>query len=129
MEYTKYDAKTGIITWVISADEEMLTENDFPNIPGAYDASTHFVDIATDPPEIKERPSIKTKQNKTEIKADGAELVKFSKLPKPCKVQVNGEEYQVEDGVFEWGTRLPGVYVVRVVAFPFLDWEGTVKAV
>ena len=129
MEYTKYDAKTGMITWVISADEEMLTENDFPNIPGAYDASTHFVDIGTDPPEIKERPPMKTKQNKTEIKADGAELVKFSKLPKPCKVQVNNEEYQVEDGVFEWGTRLPGMYVVRVVAFPFLDWEGTVTAV
>ena len=72
---------------------------------------------------------MKTNQNKTEIKADGTELVKFSKLPKPCKVQVNGEDYQVKDGVFEWGTRLPGVYVVRVVAFPFLDWEGTVTAV
>lgn len=129
MDFTKYDQKTGMITWVISADEEMLTENDFPNIPGAYDASAYFVDIGTDPPEIKERPPMETKQNKTEIKADGAELVKFSKLPKPCKVQVNNEEYQVEDGVFEWGTRLPGVYVVRVVAFPFIDWEGTVTAV
>ena len=129
MEYTKYNAKTGMITWVISADEGMLTENDFPNIPGAYDSSTHFVDVEAAPPTIKERPPMKIRQNKTEIKADGADLVKFSKLPKPCKVQVNGEEYQVEDGVFEWGTRLPDVYVVRVVAFPFLDWEGTVTAV
>ena len=129
MEYTKYDPKTGMIAWVISADEDMLTEEDFPNITGAYDSSTHFVDVEAAPPTIKERPPMKIRQNKTEIKADGADLVKFSKLPKPCKVQVNNEDYQVDDGVFEWGTRLPGVYVVRVVAFPFFDWEGTVTAV
>lgn len=127
---TEYNPQNGFLMGIWTVEEEMLPEIGVHYyIEGGYDKNEFFVDVEAAQPTIKERPPMKIRQNKTEIKADGAELVKFSKLPKPCKVQVNGEDYQVKDGIFEWGTRLPGVYVVRVVAFPFLDWEGTVTAV
>lgn len=129
MEFTKYNAKNGMIACVITCDQDMLTPDDFPNIPGAYNQDAYFVNIKAVPPKAQKRPKMKISQSATRIKADGVEVVKLSKLPKPCAVLVNGFEYEVKDGVFEWGTRLPGVYIVRVVAFPFLDWEGTVTAV
>lgn len=127
---TEYEPLDGSLMGVWTVEEETLDKIGIHYyVEGEHDSKNFFVEIDTEAHEVKPRPKQATKQNKTEIKADGIELVKFSKLPQPCKVHVNSEKYQVEDGVFEWGTRLPGVYVVRVVAFPFLDWEGTVTAV
>lgn len=129
MDYTKYDPKTGMIAWVISSDENMLTAEDFPHIPGAYDTAGFFVDIAASPPAIKKRPPQSTRQDKETIAADGEEIMTLSALPVPCMVEVDGDRYEVADGLFEWGTRRAGEYALRVTAFPFLDWEGTVTAV
>lgn len=126
---TEYNPNNGGLMGIWSMETEDLDKIGVDNyIHGAYDKNFFFVDIQFDPPEIKERPEMEILQSTALIKADGVEVVEFSGLPTPCVVSVNDSEYEVDDGVFEWGTRLPGVYVFRVVAFPFLDWEGTVEA-
>ena len=128
MYYTKYNPKNGMIEWVINCEENMLTENDRPNISGNYGAGAFYVDVAASPPLAKRRPPQNTRQSRRNIAADGVETITLSALPVPCRVDVDGERYDVEDGIFEWGTRRAGEYSLRVTAFPFLDWEGTVTA-
>lgn len=129
MEYTKYNPDNGCIDWVIVSDESMLTDDDFPNIAGAYDSNYFFIDITNSRPIAKSRPMQSTRQDKKTITPNGEDVVTLSGLPVPCCVMVDENEYKVDDGLFEWGTRRAGEYALRVVAFPFLDWEGAVTAV
>ena len=52
----------------------------------------------------------------------------LSGLPIPCNISINGTAFDVKDGLLEMTTLLPGDYVIRAEAFPFVDWEGKVTA-
>lgn len=47
----------------------------------------------------------------------------LNQLPMPCKVFINQSEYQVEDGEIELVFDQPGIYKVKISAWPFLDKE------
>ncbi|MCX5472702.1 hypothetical protein OSH04_13340 [Alcaligenes sp. A-TC2] len=47
----------------------------------------------------------------------------LKQLPMPCKVFINQSEYQVEDGEVELVFDQPGIYKVKISAWPFLDKE------
>ena len=128
MEYTKYNAQNGAICWAISCDPDFLGEADRPYIEGAYPSDAFFIDLSGEHPTPKERPKMQVLQDKTRINANGRDFMTLSNLPRPCVVYVGAERYEVPDGVLEWGTRRAGEYPLRVVAFPWLDWEGTVTA-
>jgi hypothetical protein len=129
MQVTEYDAKTGcqISTW--NLDESLLGILKNPYVEGAYSPLEFYVDVDTSPPKAKTRSRQKVKMDKTSITADGRDIVSLSNLPTPCEVEVLWEVYSVEDGEFQWGTHMPGEYKIRVRAFPYADWEGTVTAV
>lgn len=130
--YQVYEPESGRILATVTVEPEvaeyMMKRGD-SMIEGEGNDLENFVDLAASPRAVKKRPVQNTRQSVKNIAADGSELMTLSALPVPCRVEVDGEGYEVKDGIFEWGTRLPGVYVFRVVAFPFLDWEGTVTAV
>jgi len=65
--------------------------------------------------------------DKTTLTADGIDTCVLSELVSECKVSVDKIDYIVTDGVFEFSTDLPGVYKIRVEAFPYLpkEWEVT----
>lgn len=128
MQITEYDPETGKILGVWMMDDETAANWKHPHVIGRYIPMEHFVDITVTPPTPKKRPPQNTRQSKAKIAPDGVEVVTLSGLPVPCRVEVGVDEYEVTDGVFEWGTRRAGTYPLRVVAFPFLDWEGTVTA-
>lgn len=125
---TEYNPANGSILGIYTMEDGYIPESVKDYVAGEYSALEFFVNTKAVPPKAQKRPKMKISQSVTRIKADGVEVVKLSKLPKPCAVLVNGFEYEVTDGVFEWGTHLPGAHTLRVVAFPFLDWEGTVEA-
>ena len=97
-------------------------------LEGNPDERVQFVDISVNPPVIAVRPAQSTTQDKTEIQADGVDIMTLVSLPSPCSVNIGGETYVVQDGVFSWGTVDRGTYPFVVTAFPYLDWEGTVEA-
>ncbi|MFB9246419.1 hypothetical protein [Massilia antarctica] len=45
----------------------------------------------------------------------------LTQLPMPCKVVINDKTYPCGEGRATLNFNLPGLYRVRIVAFPFLD--------
>ena len=97
-------------------------------IEGKGDNSTHYVDITHTPHKIVERIPQTTKQNKSQIRADGNDILILSDLPVPCSVRIGETTYEVDDGVLEWSTVLVGEYPITINSFPYLDWEAEVIA-
>ena len=54
--------------------------------------------------------------------------VTISDLPSPCSLTTYGNTYEVLDGTVELLYDMVGDYLVKVEAFPYLDWEVTVNA-
>ena len=130
--YQIYDPVTGRIKYSAEVEPdiaEYMRDNGEALVEGDGGDITHYVDISVTPLKIMLRPTQETRQDKTHITPDGEDVVTLSGLPVPCCVMVDENEYEVNDGLFEWGTRRAGEYALRVVAFPFLDWEGAVTAV
>lgn len=129
--YQVYEIGTGRILSSITVSEEVaeyMRERGETLVEGSGNDQEHFVDVRISPPEIKERPMQRTRQDKASIRADGRDFMTLSDLPRPCVVKVGAERYEVPDGILEWGTRRAGEYPLRVVAFPWLDWGGMVTA-
>ena len=132
MLFQSYDPKTGRILYSgenIPPIIDLLIERGESIILGEGNDSVHYVNIKQSPPVICLRPQQETQCDRTELIADGKDVIVFSGLPVPCTVHIGEHRYKVEDGELEWGTLLPGTYRVRVEAFPYLDWETEVIAV
>jgi hypothetical protein len=50
----------------------------------------------------------------------------ISGLPVPCVVAVDGVEYPVEDGSLEFETTYDGTHSLRISAWPYRVWNGSV---
>lgn len=131
--YQEYDTKTGTIkaTVLISAETAQGAMRDCGAhlCEGDGDGLTHYVDVRASPPVVREKQPQQTRQDKTEIRADGEDFVTLSDLPIPCEVRIGEDLYQVDDGIMEWGTLRRGEYKIAVEAVPFLVWESEVRAV
>ncbi|BBH12926.1 hypothetical protein CH06BL_21740 [Chromobacterium haemolyticum] len=55
-----------------------------------------------------------------DIRRDGWQ---FFGLPQPCEVWINNQHYEVEDGALEINLPQPGLYQVRLSAWPYRDVE------
>lgn len=131
LECVEYDNDTGRILCHYTVTEdifEYMVSQGVHLLKGAADANTQYVDVSVNPPVLAERPAQSTTQDKTEIQADGVDTMTLVSLPSPCSVNIGGETYVVQDGVFSWGTVDRGTYPFVVTAFPYLDFEGTVEA-
>jgi len=129
--YQCYDPKTGRIFSTVTVSEDIAEHMQAQGealIEGDGNDLEHFIDVSISPPKIRERPKQTTRQDKTHIKADGEDMMTLSGLPIPCNISINGTAFDVKDGLLEMTTLLPGDYVIRAEAFPFVDWEGKVTA-
>lgn len=129
MQITEYDENTGAIMGVWTfGDDSSLQDVQFKYIEGAHNGVVEYVQIQAGGAVAAPRPLQKTRQDKTHIKADGKDKVTFSGLPKPCKIWVNFEACECNDGVLELTSLLAGVHQIHVEAFPFQTWHGEVIA-
>lgn len=115
---TIYDV-IGRILQITTCPQEMLSIQKIPEgggyVEGAFENTIYHV-IAGVP---TLRPAITPSIISTTI----------SNLPVPCSVRVNGETIEVPDGTLELAFEVPGTYPFKVVAWPYLDWEGVINAV
>ncbi|MFC7067466.1 hypothetical protein [Brucella rhizosphaerae] len=105
--------------------EDALTEQclGFIRYDQPCDASkvvaTHFVEDGS----LKERPSISIA--KTTVKV--GELIEVSGLRGKATIQIDDEEYSIEDETLNFEAEYPGEYVIKVDAWPCLPFEAQVN--
>jgi hypothetical protein len=92
----------------------------------AADDQLHYYDIAT--AQRMDRPPMQAALSASTVPADGVSEVSLTGLPIPCVVRVEQTTYHVPDGRLDISFDLPGRYVLRVEAFPYLPAELEVTA-
>lgn len=126
---TQYSAETGAFEGIRTGQKKSIDQEGRPYIEGRYDPDEYYVDLSSVPSRVEKRPEMPVSQNLDTIRADGNETLILSSLPEPCRTMIGAHKYDVEDGVLEWSTLMPGAYSVRIQAWPYLDWKGEVTAV
>lgn len=116
MEATFFDSTGRFVGVLISTDEAgfALTVQNRYYVDSIEDGEKSYYDMASG--EVLPRPAMSVVQAGNRL----------SGLPQPCRVHINGEAYDVDDGIFEYETTLAGTYFVTVEAFPWLDWKGEI---
>ncbi len=130
LECIEYDKDSGKILchYFITEDVfEILKAQGKKLLEGNANEETQYVDITVTPPQVVMRPTQLTLQDKTEIQADGVDVMTLSSLPPSCTVTIGSARWHVPDGILEWGTPYAGRYDILVEAFPFLEWRGEVR--
>ena len=70
--------------------------------------------------EVAERPTL------APAITTGKKAFTISGLPVPCSVAVDGVEYAVDDGSLEFETTYDGTHSLRISAWPYRIWNGSV---
>jgi len=78
---------------------------------------------------LNKKPIQQTTLSNIPVIANGVDCGVLQYLPTPCTVSMNGEVYEVTDGLLELSFDTPGEYQVTVSAFPYLDKTFTIEAI
>ncbi|MDR1471365.1 MAG: hypothetical protein LBS75_02485 [Synergistaceae bacterium] len=124
-----YDQDTSRILALRFGSRQSISLESLPYVAGDWNPDTHYIDLSGDEPTPRECPAMPVSQDKAEITADGEDFMSLAGLPEPCRVRIGSAEYDVPDGALEWSTVMPAAYKIEVEAFPYLTWEGEVRAV
>jgi hypothetical protein len=132
MYFAITDAGTGEITQTISSPQSNLAESG--NVTEVSEAvfSNYQLYYEDDAQKIL-RPTNPATLTNTIIAANGTDTTTLTNLPDPCTVTFTGPGISlmedVTGGTATFTTDTLGAHTVKVVAFPYLDWEGTFNAV
>jgi len=102
-----------VLTGDASVIEATIEVAELPWIESAWDRLTHYV-LDGEAVERPINPAILTNQTLTN-------------LPVPCKIIINGTEYDCDDTVVDLDLPMVNEYLITVVAFPFLDAEFEIE--
>lgn len=124
---TMYDTTTGEITKRYRGPyvNSNTTENE-SSIEGWYDSLTHYIDTSTQAPVSK--PAMPVTLDKTTLLADGVDSITASNVPSPTTVTLDGNAYEVTDGVFEFTINQPGEYVLFMRSMYYLNYTEDITA-
>lgn len=105
-QFAKFDSQ-GRILFTGDVPEAMLELQGDMIYEGAADPATQYIVKR----QLRDRPP-------SPARRVGAELVD---LPVPCDILINGVRYPCGDATATLSFDYPGRYVIKVVAFPYLD--------
>ena len=89
--------------------------------------SENYYDHTTE--SFLERPTSTVTLSKTTLMSDATDSITISGIPADGTLLIDDVEYTVEaDGTFSFETDLAGTYDVKVIAFPYLDFDQEVIA-
>lgn len=79
------------------------------------------------------RPTMWCSLGRTTISANAQDAITLSNLPDSCTITYSGPGFlltrEATCDTASFTTDVAGTHTVKVVAFPYLDWEGTFDAV
>lgn len=129
--YLIYDTTGRILRTVIASPSlaELQPISSERMIMGEGSALTYYIKDET----ITSRPDMLAQFNRTEVIADSTDTIAVTNLPDPCIITYTGPGFEITEeatgGTAEFTTDVAGTHTVKVVAFPYLDWEGTFDAI
>jgi len=137
-KYSICDNKSGKITKRMTCDKKLISlqlSNDEFYIQGDYDDSLYYISL--DDLSVKNKPDLPVTIDKSEIQADGLDIVTINNLPisEPngntvsTFIEVAGQVHEITDGIFEFTTDLLGTYIFICKATNYLNKEFIVEAV
>ena len=112
--FTLYKLATGEMDATITCQQETAginTPAGFGRVDGAWDSQKYYV-----------ANGVVTAKTSMSPVVTGSTI---SNLPIPCTVEVEWVVYQVDDGVFEFSSPLPGPYKWIISAVPYLTTDVT----
>lgn len=112
--YTIYKTSTGEIVGEVTCPESDIALNVKAGeayVDGFYSAFTYYIPNGVPTQKAVMSPVVSGQT--------------ISELPIPCTVYVDGTLYEVDDGVFEFSSPLPGPYKCIISAVPYLTTEVT----
>lgn len=116
---TRYDPETGQLLAIRDGTWGSIIAEPYAFVLGEHDLHKQYVGVGTK--EVRKRPRFSISRSKKKILADGGDLVVFRNIPPGTAVEAAGSLFTVEDGIFEFGAALPGIYIVRFSLWPYLD--------
>lgn len=123
---TRYDPTTGELGARRSGDWGSICAEPYHFVMGEWDSAEYWIPMGTW--EACPRPHFPIQQNKVKIASTGEDFAVFKDIPPATVVAVAGGEHVVADGVFEFATLLPGVYIVTFRNWPYRDLTVEVTA-
>jgi hypothetical protein len=135
--YTIYDNATGAIARLRNGPEETLALQydalSMSAVEAYCDVQTDYVDLSG--PSVQPKPDMPASIDKTSIAADGVDAAVMT-LPTTepngtaisVWVLVEGQRYEVSDGVFEFTIDTPGEYAIRCQGTNYKENVFTVTA-
>ena len=121
IDFTRYDSTGRILCF---GTMQRIVFDDLTDVlEGQYNDELYYVMGGIPVP----RPTF-TPQ-KTELLADGVDETVVTGLPIPFIVDIDGEEYTVDDGSFEFSTTFPGTYKITPRTFPYRQQTIEVVAI
>lgn len=124
------DGRTGRIIRTGICPESMLflQELEAHEVVLAEEANEELHYYSMSPLMRLDRPRLGAELSATSIRADGVSEVSLRPLPNPCVVMIDDDIYRVHDGQVDISFDLPGSYIIRVKAFPYLSVDFTLTA-
>lgn len=75
------------------------------------------------------RPKMPVTVSRRVISANGEDVSVVSGLPVPCKVRIDDQLHDVDDGSVELVAKMPTTYRISVEHFPYLPWSVDIVAI
>ena len=131
--YNKHTGKINLISYCPEVLAELQAQNGDAFLFGTADMRLDYVNTAVTPHAVTLRPDMVFTGSLDNIVADGSSSNVLNNLPDPCVITYAGPGFkftsEVTGGTAEFTTDVAGTHTVKIVAFPYLDWEGTFNAV
>jgi hypothetical protein len=125
---TIYDPETGRIKQVTTCPTDAVSsqvQGSDEYVDGEGDALTKYILAGV----LTDRPVQLTSADTTSVTADGVDVVTISAAPSGASVYIDNVLSGTTDGDdVELTFDAEGSYVVKIVLFPYLDWEETISA-
>lgn len=131
--YFIFDEATGMVMGVASVSDRSAAGWNAPGqslIPGTGAPDDYYVQDPSGTPQLQEKLDMPATVSRTDIAADGVEVVSISNLPPGTLIYTPQglADAPGEDGVFEWGTTLPGEYVLLLEHLQYKPFEVIINA-
>ncbi len=131
MDYTVYISATGKIVRTGTAPLSLISRQPQSSESVLHQPSNVFTDYVFNAA-VTPRPTNPATIDKMTVTANGNEVVTLSSIPSNSVISIRGDGVNLTQTV--QGTTetvdfdTPGSYLIRIEAFPYLDYEVTVNA-
>jgi len=132
IDFITYELATGKIISTCSCPEYAYAANTPPSTEFGYlngtVADINACYILNE--EITERPGFNLPETPIQLQANGIDSFDLSNLPQGTLVTIDpdDETYTIDDGELFFATEQPGIYTLRINAFPYCEATVTIEA-